>query len=178
MKKTINTLSVSLMLIFALGPMSDGQSADLDEGEVYLAGQAFTLEQALSQALAENPADSKRRFWVVVAGRDALLATADANVGVRDSIKRIQQRGGIIYVCRSDMQAHGIKSSDLIPGAAPVQGFGGPPAESSSSPLTQSDRALPSDLQHARLILRSCADNTVTEDAAKTPSQLDAGTAR
>jgi hypothetical protein len=168
MKKTINALSISLLLIFTLAP--DARGADLSEGEVYVAGQTFTLEQALSQALAENPADTKQRFWVVVSGRDAArLGRSDADSGLLDSIKRVRERGGLIYVCQSDMMAHGITPSDLIPQVAPIQGFGAPASGSAQPP--QPERLLPQDLQHARLILRSCADSNASDSGtAETPN--------
>ena len=169
MKKAINALSVSLLSISAIGLMPDARSVDLEEGEVYVAGQTFPLEQALNQALEENPPDTKRHFWVVVSGHDAArLARTDASAGLRESLKRIQERGGIIYVCQSDMRAHGITPPNLIPGAAPIHGFGGASAE--APPPPQPDSPLPSDVQHARLILRSCADNDAPENATRAPS--------
>jgi len=65
-------------------------------------------------------------------------------------IKRVHERGGVIYVCQSDIAAHGVTPSELIPQVAPIQGFGGP---ASGSP-PQPEQPLPQDLQHARLILR------------------------
>lgn len=169
MKNTINALSVSLLLIFTLCRIPDAIGADVSEGEVYVAGQTFTLEQALRQALAENQPDATRRFWVVVSGRDAArLARSDADPGLLDSIKRVHERGGIVYVCQSDLAAHGVAPSELIPHVAPIHGFGAPASGSAQPPPPE--QPLPQDLQHARLILRSCADsNAGGNAAAETP---------
>ena len=163
MKSTINALSVSL-LVLAFCRIPDARSADVSEGEVYVAGQTFTLEQALRQALVENPSDTSRRFWVVVSGRDAArLARRDADSGLLDSIKRVHERGGVIYVCQSDIAAHGVAPSELIPQVAPIHGFGAPASASAQPPLPE--QPLPQDLQHARLILRSCADSNAGDNA-------------
>jgi len=179
MKREIRGLSIFLLLICTIGSLSAARSEEQEEGEVYVAGQNFTLEQALNQALAENPPDARRRFWVVVSGRDAVLLTkAGANPGLLESIERARRRGGIIYVCQSDMRAQGIKPSGLIPGVLPVQGFGGAAADANAPPLPQSDTPLPRDLQHARLILRSCADNAPVENSVEPPNAAETGGAQ
>lgn len=158
MKKNINAISLLLRLIFPMCLALDARSAETEEGAVYVAGQDFTLEQALSQALEENAAAAGRRYWVVVSGPDvASVVKNGADTRLLNAIKRIHEQGGIIYVCRSDMQAHGIAASDLVPEAAPVQGFGGP-SGAESPPMPPSDNPLPADLQHARLIWRTCAN--------------------
>lgn len=167
MKKTIiNAISLLVRLILLIALTPDARTADMEEGAVYVAGQGFTLEQAISQALAENSGDASRRFWVVVSGHDvALTVKTGGDAGLLDAIRRIHERGGIIYVCQSDMLAQGIMASDLVTEVEPVQGFGAP-SGSGSPPMSRSGNPLPKDLQHARLILRSCADR----DAADTPS--------
>lgn len=159
-KKTANIIYLLILLIFLFHVTHGVRAAEMEEGGVYVAGQGFTLEQAISQALAENASGAKRRFWIVVSGRDAArLASADADSGLRDSVKHVRAQGGIVYVCESDMRAQGIAPTKLMPEVVPVQGFGGAPTESGSPLPPQIDTPLPQDLRHARLILKACADN-------------------
>jgi intracellular sulfur oxidation DsrE/DsrF family protein len=166
-KKTSNIFYLLMLLIFLVHVTHGARAAEREEGEVYVADQGFTLEQAISQALAENAGDAKRRFWIVVSGRDATkLASADADSGLRDSIKHVRAQGGIVYVCESDMRTQGIAPTKLMPEVTPVQGFGGAPTESGSPSMPQIDTPLPQDVRHTRLILKTCADNGVAQPPA------------
>jgi len=47
MKKTINMLPISFLLILACCRFPDASGADVSEGEVYVAGQTFTLKSGI-----------------------------------------------------------------------------------------------------------------------------------
>src|SRR5690606_35080817 len=117
---------------------------------VYVAGQGFTLEQAVEQALRENEAEgSEQAFWIVAAG-DAARAVARGE-GVAGLLEQIRSRGGLVYVCERDLQ--GGQSGALPPGVGliPVA------AVSSGGVLAPADvTAIPESERGYRLMLRVC----------------------
>jgi len=114
---------------------------------VYVAGQGFTLEQTLAQALREQGDGAP--FWIVAAGAAARrLAGSDG----AELVARVHAHGGIIYACARDLSS--AQQARLPPGVELVQQAGAGAGDSRSheepAPVPESRRGF-------RLILRTCA---------------------
>ncbi len=119
--------------------------------------QSTSLEQALSQALAENQASRPQRFWIVVSGPAVARVTQGGATAAQENlIKRARARGGLIYVCEPDLAASGIEPGDLLKGVRPVRGFEAA-QEEDPLPVQPGEAILPHSDKQARLILRVCA---------------------
>lgn len=100
------------------------QNAAAASGGIYVAGQGTGLDQAFSQALADNPSRSASPFWVVVAGKEINRTTkAGASPAVAGWVNTTRERGGLVYVCRTDMMKAGIKEDDLLDGIHSMYGY-------------------------------------------------------
>lgn len=111
---------------------------------VYIAGQGFTLEQALEQALAEQ--QGGQAFWIVAAGREA-RRVLDPEAA---AVLRAAARGGTIFVCETDLPP----GARLPPGLVLVRA-------DTDGPFPQlagdTDAEPPPATLQNRLILRTCA---------------------
>lgn len=149
----------ALRLAFALACAAFVQPAVAVAGGVYVSGQGTSAEQAFSQALTENPARSKEPFWVVVAGADVARVTrSGAGQDSQEWTRRVIERGGMVYVCRTDLMRYGLKEEDLLDGVVSVYGYG---AEEWAGllPAKKEGIILPENIKQSQLILRTCAGN-------------------
>lgn len=127
------------------------------DGAVYVAGKGAALEQAFRQALAENSGATKSTFWVVAAGGEAMrLTRASAGPAVLGAVKTVRERGGVVYVCRSDLLRSGIKEEDLLEGVATVYGYN-PQEWAGLLPAKKVEIVLPEDTKQSQLILNTCS---------------------
>lgn len=139
-----------------LGCASVLHPAHAAAGDVYVAGQGNSLEQTFVQALAENPGKKKESFWIVVAGADAArLSKAKAGPELTERVKAVRARGGVVYVCRSELTRAGIKETDLLDGVAPVYGYDSQDW-AGLLPARKDGIALPESSQKSQLILKTC----------------------
>ena len=146
-------LRLALLLVCAMA----GHAASAASGGVYIAGQGMSLEQAFEQALAEHPGAARDTFWIVAAGDEAArLAGTGSGSALSEALKKVRGRGGVVYVCRSDMMIKGIKEEDLPEGVASVYGYGSQ-EWAGLLPARKEGVVLPENLQQSQLILRTCA---------------------
>lgn len=148
--RTLMRLALPIACAAALHP------AQAASGDVYVAGQGISLEQAFMQALAENPGKPKEAFWIVVAGTDAArLSKAKAGAELVERVKAVRARGGVVFVCRSDLTRSGIQEGDLLDGVAPVYGYGRQDW-AGLLPARKDGIAMPESSVKSQLILRTC----------------------
>jgi len=139
---------VGLCLSFALALTL---ATPAQAGGVYVAGQGFSLEQAVQQALREQADDES--FWIVAAGQAARRVTQGEDAAALALVQQVRERGGLVYVCGRD--APPAMDEPLPPGVgvvgrardgqAPIR----PPEESEA-------QTVPESVRQTRLILRAC----------------------
>ncbi|HEY0847119.1 MAG TPA: hypothetical protein VGE12_17250 [Noviherbaspirillum sp.] len=135
------------------------QHAAAGTGGVYVAGQGAGLDQAFSRALADNPAKSAAPFWVVVAGKEIAKTTkTGASPAVAGWIKTALDRGGLVYVCRTDMMNAGIREGDLLDGVHSMYGYDAKDW-AGLLPARKEGITLPDNMQQSQQILKACAGN-------------------
>jgi intracellular sulfur oxidation DsrE/DsrF family protein len=124
---------------------------------VYVSGKGVALDQAFKQALADNPRKSKEAFWIVVAGTEVIgLTKSGANADILGWLKSARERGGNVFVCRSDMTRGGIKEEDLLDGVVSMYGYG-EKDWSGLLPAKRQEIVLPDSMKQSQLILKTCA---------------------
>lgn len=145
--------AVLLALVFA-APLQQAAAA---ASGVYVSGQGLALEQAFQQALADNPGKNGAPFWIIVAGGEiASMTKGGTTSALAGSMKMVRERGGLVYVCRSDMIRAGIKEEDLLEGVVSMYGYG-PKDWSGLLPARQDALVLPDNMHQSQMILRTCA---------------------
>lgn len=103
------------------------------EGGLYIAGNGFSLEQAVSTSLAQNPAGQRFFLLVLPPNTRALTMTApDALVAVRN---RVLAGNGQLLVCQRDIDNGAVDPTNLLPGVVAVRGW--PPLGSNALPEGQ-----------------------------------------
>jgi hypothetical protein len=124
---------------------------------VYVSGQGVALDQSFRQALADNPKKSKNAFWIVVAGAEVRgLSKSGANADILGWLKSVRERGGNVFVCRSDLTRAGIKEEELLEGVVSMYGYG-EKDWSGLLPAKRQEIVLPDSMKQSQLILKTCA---------------------
>lgn len=149
----------SLLLACAMASQHTAAKAD----GVYVAGQGTTLEQAFSQALADYQG-KKDAFWVVAAGNEAArLIRSGAGQELQRSLNTVRERGGVVYVCRSDLLRAGLREEDLLDGVASMYGYGAH-EWAGLLPAKRTEPVFPTNTAQSQRILKTC-----TSDAQAVP---------
>lgn len=144
-------------LVFVLAVAAPLQQAAAASGGVYVSGPGSSVEQAFAQALAENPRKTNDAFWIVVAGAEvARMTKGSASPDIVAWTKTVRERGGLVYVCRSDLVRAGIREEDLLDGVIAMYGYGAKDW-SGLLPARKDGIALPDNIKQSQLILRTCA---------------------
>lgn len=135
-------------------------AAHAQDGGVYIAGYGFDFAKAASQALRTNPAGQRFFLLVLPPETRALEATATGRlVTLRD---RVTSAGGVLMVCRRDVDSGKINLGALVPGVVAVRGW--PPAGSPEPPPGEryfegeNRDVLPASNQGLRRLRSTCAD--------------------
>jgi intracellular sulfur oxidation DsrE/DsrF family protein len=132
------------------------------QGEVYIAGDPFTVDEAISQALRENSYEDHRQFWVVAVGPEIpKLSRQKATSATRESLRELFRRGGVVMACEFDLPQLGLAKADLLPGVKPVRGFRQHHSDPASRSLVSPGVgriSLPELGLHKRRILQACAE--------------------
>jgi hypothetical protein len=103
------------------------------EGGLYIAGNGFSLEQAVSTSLAQNPGGQRFFLLVLPPNTRALAMTApDTLVAVRN---RVLAGNGLLLVCQRDIDSGAVDPTNLLPGVIAVRGW--PPPGSDALPEGQ-----------------------------------------
>ena len=100
------------------------------EGGVYIAGDGFTFQQAAERGLAQNPRG--QRFFVLVLPPHTEALTrgaASSSAALRD---RVIASGGVLLVCKRDIDSGSVDGAKLVSGVVAVRGF--PPPGSNALP--------------------------------------------
>lgn len=94
-------------------------------GAVYIAGDRFSLEQAIADATLENVGpDGSTPFQIVAIGPESRKLTVKGTKrNVREAVRRIQGAGGTFYVCERDVKQAGFSQKDLLPGVRIERGW-------------------------------------------------------
>ena len=112
------------ILVLLLSVVALSATAAVVNGGGYVAGDGFTLSEALAQARQEHPPGSFRPFWLLALdGAVGALARRGAGPDMATAVADIQRRGGTVYVCEQDLRAAGLDSAELLPGVQAVRGW-------------------------------------------------------
>lgn len=137
-----------------LACVTASQHATAETSGVYVAGQGTSLEQVFGQALSGSK--GKKNFWVVAAGKEAArLSKNGAGKDLQQSLNTVRERGGVVYVCRSDLLRAGIKEEDLLDGVASVYGYGAQ-EWAGLLPAKRTQAVFPTDATQSQRILKTC----------------------
>lgn len=149
-------MRVTCLIVFA----APAQHVLADAGGIYVVGQGAGLDQAFSQALAENPRKAASPFWIVVAGQEIARTTKNgASPAVAGWVNTARERGGLVYVCRSDMMRAGIKEGDLLDGVMSMYGYDAKDW-AGLLPARKEGITLPDNMKQSQMILKTCTGET------------------
>lgn len=85
-------------------------------GSVFVAGDAFSLEQAFADATLEKLGGAGS-FTIVATQREAAkLTEKGAKPNVKTAVRQFQQAGGRFYLCDRDLAAAKLAPKDVLPG--------------------------------------------------------------
>jgi hypothetical protein len=109
-------------LVLALG-LSTAHAAPRGQN-LFIAGDGFTLDQAMGDAEAQRTPHDSPRYRVLVTGEQVrrLMGVGAAPDGY-DVLARARSSGGTIFVCGKDLKALGLRPEDMIPGVVAVRGY-------------------------------------------------------
>lgn len=100
---------------------------------MYIAGNGFTLEQAATRGLAQNPGG--QRFFVLVLPPNTRALAMTAPESLVAERNRILAGNGLLLVCQRDVDSGAIDAANLMPGVIVVRGW--PPPGSNALPEGQ-----------------------------------------
>jgi len=110
-------------LVLALG-ISSALAAGPRGQNLFIAGDGFTLDQALADAQKERTPQDSPRYRILATGEEVrrLMGVGAAPDGY-DVLARARKSGGTIFVCGKDLKALGLRPEDMIPGVVAVRGY-------------------------------------------------------
>lgn len=91
---------------------------------LFIAGDGFTLEQAVSDAARQRTSQDAPQYDLLVLGKEIRrMRISNASSSVGDLIQQASRRGASVYVCVKDLEALGLTPTDLLPGIRAVRGY-------------------------------------------------------
>ena len=94
---------------------------------LFIAGDGFSLEEALSDARTQRTAADSPNYQVLVIGPEVKrLLRAGVTQRTIQQIRAARRSGAVFSVCQKDLISLGIKPAELLPGVQSVRGFPGP----------------------------------------------------
>ena len=91
---------------------------------LFIAGDGFTLEQAMSDARSQRAPQDPPTYKLLVLGSEIQRITASgASPSVRKLLQEATKRGASIFVCVKDLKTLGLKPKDLLPGIRAIGGY-------------------------------------------------------
>jgi len=124
----------------SLSAVPSSSYARLFGPDLFVAGDGFTLEQAVSDAARQHTSQDAPAYKLLVVGSEIQrIKTSTESSDVRDLLQQAAQRGASIYVCAKDLKALGLKPADLVPSVRAVRGF----ASSADATSDRWERGLP-----------------------------------
>ena len=114
---------VSSALALALGLSTALAGAPLGQN-LFIAGDGFTLDQAIADAQAQRTPLDSPRYRILATGEEVrrLMAVGAAPDG-NELLARARRSGGAVFVCGKDLKARGLRPGDLLPGVVAVRGY-------------------------------------------------------
>lgn len=111
-----------MLCVFATG-LAQAQVKG-EAGGVYIAGEAFSLEQAAADALRDRSASPSDPMSVLVLRSEVRkLSTGGATSESRGLADKLQAARVPIYVCERDAKAAGLATPQLLPGVRVERGW-------------------------------------------------------
>jgi hypothetical protein len=114
-------VGAAALMLSAAGALAQGA------GGLYVAGVNFTFTQAVSEALADNPAPG-RFFVLLMPPATSDLRASGPAPDVVASRDQAVARGGQFLICRRDVQSGAVDPAALIPGVGVVWGWSSDPS--------------------------------------------------
>ncbi|MBV9361852.1 MAG: hypothetical protein JO292_10715 [Betaproteobacteria bacterium] len=91
---------------------------------LFIADDAFTIEQAVADAAAQRTPEDGPTWKLLVADREAgRLIAAHATSATIEVVRKARASGATIYVCAKDLKAINATPRDLILGVHAVRGY-------------------------------------------------------
>ena len=111
-------------IAFSLLTLASAATAAPLGPNLFVADDAFTIEQAVAEAAAQRtPQDGPTWKLLVVDSQVRRLVSSSAMSETIDVVRRAQTSGARVYVCARDMKMYGVKQHDLLPGVRAVRGY-------------------------------------------------------
>ena len=113
----LQALVLALGLSTALAGAPRGQN-------LFIAGDGFTLDQAIADAQAQRTSLDSPRYRILATGEEVrrLMGVGAAPDGY-DVLAKARKSGGTLFVCSKDLKALGLRPEDMIPGVVAVRGY-------------------------------------------------------
>lgn len=110
-------------LILALG-LSTALAGAPRGHNLFIAGDGFTLDQAIADAQAQRTPLDSPRYRILATGEEVrrLMAVGAAPDG-NELLAKARRSGGTVFVCSKDLKVLGLKPGDLLPGVGAVRGY-------------------------------------------------------
>lgn len=128
------------------------------EGGLYIAGYRHSFERAAEQGIARNL--SGQRFFVLALPPNTVALTTAATPAAVAVRERAVAAGGVLLVCKRDVDNGKVSAASLLPGVVAVRGF--PPRGSNAIPRGEryypdEDRdRLPQDNRSLQRLRKAC----------------------
>ena len=110
-------------LVLALG-LSSALAAGPRGQNLFIAGDGFTIDQAIADAQKERTPQDSQRYRILVTGEQARrLMGVGASPDGYDVLVKARKSGGTLFVCGKDLKALGLRPEDMLPGVIAVRGY-------------------------------------------------------
>jgi len=91
---------------------------------LFIAGDGFTLEQAVADAAAQHTDQDLPGYKLLVVGSELPRVTrARATPDTSRLLDQVRRSSGVVYACARDVKAMGLGPADLLSGVRIVRGF-------------------------------------------------------
>lgn len=122
-------------------------SARVTNSDLFVAGDGFSLEDALTDARTQRTDTDPPHYRVLVLGPEVKrLIRRGVSQRLIQRIRAATKSGAVFYVCQKDLTSLGLRTADLLPGVQAVRGFpatqSGIGEESALQQSTGSDRRI------------------------------------
>lgn len=131
---------VLVLAALALSTTSSLSHARLFGPNLFVAGDGFTLEKAVSDAANQHTSQDAPAYKLLVVGSEIQrIETSAESSDAHDLLQQAAQHGASIFVCVKDLKALGLQPADLVPNVRAVRGF----SSSTAGDLTTWEKGLP-----------------------------------
>jgi hypothetical protein len=128
-----------------------------EAGGVYIAGEAFSFEQAAAEALRDRAASPVDPAAVLVLGGQMRRLTLKGTTPEQRSLaEKLQAAGAAVYVCERDLRAARLSPGELLPGVRIERGWTRAEAQAQVGSRKEPEKRTPEGL--LRRIRRLCAE--------------------